>query len=907
MDSKVCFFYLSDLKRLILEKKYLLIFLFLAIFIITSFLILIKEPKYEAKASFFEDSEKSQTIGNLKDIILTDNYSPSSDAFSFLKTKTINKKLVEKLGLQISVLEENYKCEKLERIIYKNLKLFFSKKIDDDEVIEFSNVFYEKSTPSYFNINFLDKSSFEVYDVKMNLLGKKAISQVVNLKDLSFIIDFVPNKYIKKTIQIKIEPWITQVNDLLKNIEITKEKNSSNFLNLKIKYPHKETSIKILNTLMDMYHQHLVFESDDFIKNQITYLEKRRSDLENNLFSLIDKNENQLSLNAKTNGFVDLNTEVDTLLNKRETYQKKLEEISRQLDLLKNVNLIDIDKNICVDDNILKIIDEIKRFQEKKQAIQLSINKDLSLKKDLALDEKKDLELNNIINEKNHLSYFKRKNFEQNYLANLQNVFDIQNNNRLVDIFNEKKELTNNIENKNSSVSTGNINILDLNLIKDFQFQLDKSKDDLKLEISQLRHILKKINLKNFQISSISIFLSPDLVKNIIDISKKIKDFQNYTSKEIEVLQHEYDLEKKYIINHLEELLNLKKLNFKLINEKLFSLKKIQLNLISNEISFLSNKAKDLISRDVYEKKSEKKLLEENLNEIKNNLQNLISKITQENKLNMKSQMTQNMIESLTKLIESKKIDLNLKKINSRPVDLATANIISIHLLRNSFIVAFLGVFIFLIIYIYIAILRGFPISKEVLEALSLDYCGIISSKCHGIEVKNLKPDDLEALRKIISGLNEQNKIITSIASNGPNFVHYLAALLSVMGKNVLVIETKSEIDEKNGLFSFLDNDDKKFPIQKIQAYDFLPSGEKKYFAFELLKSFKFFEKLEQIKSKYDLILIYSDAKINSAEARVYLEFSDKVILTFKKETLEDIKLFINWDKEKKKLCFVTY
>ena len=119
-----------------------------------------------------------------------------------------------------------------------------------------------------------------------------------------------------------------------------------------------------------------------------------------------------------------------------------------------------------------------------------------------------------------------------------------------------------------------------------------------------------------------------------------------------------------------------------------------------------------------------------------------------------------------------------------------------------------------------------------------------------------MKAKDLESLRKIIAAIDEKkHKIITSIASKGPNFVHHLAFLLTKVGKKILVIETKSDAKNKKGLFPFLEKNLSKLPIQKLQ-YDFLPSGEKKYFAFELLKSAKFLEKLQQIKSKYDLILI---------------------------------------------------
>lgn len=291
-------------------------------------------------------------------------------------------------------------------------------------------------------------------------------------------------------------------------------------------------------------------------------------------------------------------------------------------------------------------------------------------------------------------------------------------------------------------------------------------------------------------------------------------------------------------------------------------------------------------------------------------MKNSVAKLGLEKKINLKSETTRNMIDSLSKLIESKNLDFNLKKINSKPIDLAIEPLYpnSLHLFRNSSMLGLVGVFIFLVITLYIAAIKGFSLSIESIKSLGFEYCGKLSFKCSGIEVEELKKDDLECLRKIIATIDERRqKIITAICAKGPNFIHYLAALLAIVGKKILVIETKSDINEKNGLFPFLENSLKKLPIQKLQAYDFLPSGDNKYFAFELLKSRDFLQILEDIKSEYDLILIYSDANINLAEARIYIEFSDKIILTFKEEIFDDIKVFVDWAKRKTKLSFITY
>jgi len=910
MENSLSFFCLNDLKRFFFEKKYYLICIFFLFFIFTAIFVLTLEPEYEAKASFFEDLEKTQKIGNLKDMVLSDN-SSVFDAFSFLKTKSLNKKLVEKLGLQISVIDERNKFRILYHNFLKNLKIYFEGDFQQEE-IEFSNVLYEKEFANYLHLKFLDNRSFEIFDSNNNFMGKKNIYETIKIKDICFTVNKIPQKYVEQTIKIKIDPWDKSVDKVINNIKITKDKTSPNFLFLKTKNTKKLYATKTLNVLMELYHEYLVEENENSIEKQIVYLEKRKRDLEKELYLVIEENEKQIAFNAKTKGFTDINTEVNNLLIKRENYQRFLEQITKDLDYLKNVNFKDVNRNVCLDENVLNIIDKIKRLEDEKQTLQVAIEKDLSTKKNVYSSAKSKVGLDKLINDKKNIDELIENININNPIEKNVMFFDFEKDNILITSSKKKTNFINNkvnlFEFNDFKFNKKKLSILDLSKAKELYYQLNRSKKDLKLEISQLDHILKNVKIQDFRFNSISPFLSQDLIKNIIDISKKIEDDQNYTKKEIETLKQEYNLEKKYIITFLEEILNLKKLNLNILNQKLFSLKKLQVNLIANEIVFLSTKVKEHISKVFFEKTNEKEVLEQNIKNIKNEMQSLVCKKSLENKLNMKAEMTKNMIDSITKLIESKKLDLNLKAINSKPIDLATVNIFSIHIFRNSFIIAILFVFIFFIIYLYIVILKGFPLSEGAIKSLFFDYCGKISFKCDGIEVKKLKSSDLESLRKVIVCIDKsKHKIITSIGSKGPNFIHYLAALLTIVGKKILVIETNSKIDEKDGLFPFLEKNKKKLPIQKIQAYDFLPSGKKKYFAFELLKSFKFLEKIEHIKSKYDLILLYSDAKIDSAEVKIYLEFSDKVILTFKKETLEDIQFFINWAKEKAKLCFVTY
>ncbi|NGX44125.1 MAG: hypothetical protein K1060chlam3_00288 [Candidatus Anoxychlamydiales bacterium] len=903
MDPDLSFFYLSDIKRFFIKKKILFFIAFCSFFLIAFFILLTLESKYSAEACFFEDVEnaKTKTIGSLKDIVLSDTNIVSSDASSFFKSKSLAKKVVKKLSLQISVEPDLNVFQRKCKIALKNLHFECRKKVEDTQDITYENIYFKKTKPKFYYLKISDDSFFEVLDLNKKMLCKSQVLEEVRLKDLSFTIKKIPKVFFNKTLKIRVDPIEEAIQKILKDIEVIKDKLAPNYLTIKTQNENRYLAPKILNSLMDLYLEHLKKEQKKIVQDQLTYLEKRKGSLEEDLFTFYEHLEKYLETNIKDKGFVSLDTEIATLLRKRETYQTNLNNYLEELKYLKSVDLSKIEKINFLDEKFIKLTDDIKRLKNRKKEVLISIRKDDF---DLKKTGKKVVDVEKTLLPKSSIDQLitevdKNRIFNSDSNSSLKNINFESSINDFVDITRIKqKEIDNNT-----------LNLMDLCDAKAQIKEISKKKDDTFLEISQIEHISKNVDKDSFQ-SSIANFLPEHLTKNINEIAKKLDDSKNYTIKEIESLKEEYNLEKKIIKSYLLDSLNLKNMNLKILDQKLTLSKKIQLKLLNQEISFLSTKARGYIFEKVQKIKDGKELLENKLIDLKKDMQNIVQKLAIEKKINLKSEMTKNMVESLSKLIESKNLDNNLKKNYSKVIDLAPIpdKNITIHLFRNSIILAILAFFITFIVSIYIRAIKGFPISFEVIKSLNFDFFGKISFKCNGIDVDQLKRKDLESLRQIISSIDvKKQKIIAALCSKGPNYVHYLAALLALSKKKILVIETKSEIEEKNGLFPYLEQDIKKLPIQKLQAYDYIASGNQKYFAFELLKSLDFIQMIDNIKDKYDLILIYSNAKLNSAEAKIYLDFSDKIILSVKEETLDDLKPFLSWAKEKKKLCFGTY
>ncbi len=893
MNPEISCFYLSDIKRFFFKNKFSFLLAFSIFFFIAFIILLSFEPKYIAEACFFEDVEQSgarTTIGRVKDIIISDSDISNSDASFFFKSKFLAEKLVKRLALQITIFPNENVFQRKCKIALKNLRFEFKKKVEDIQDIEYENISFKKTKPRFYYLKIFDNSFFEVLDLDKKVLTKSSIDQRVDLKDLSFTIKKIPKVFFNKTLKIRVDPINVAVQKILKDIKVIKDKTTQNYLILKVKNQNKHLAVKIVNNLMDLYLEHIKNEQTLLTQDQLKYLKERKDILEKDLQNYYEILEKYLKTNVKDKGFVNLDAEISLLLKKREDYQTKINNYVKELKYLKNFDLDEIEKVYYLDENFIKLIDDIKRLKDKKQKLLISIKKDdLYTIKDKAFDVEKILFdksfIDEIICEVDKDKIFNKDNSFENLTSDFVDFKNIK-----------QKDLDNNV-----------LNILDLSDAKAQIKEISKKRENLFLEISKIEHMLQNIDKDSFQSNVIDY---DHLTKNINEIAKKLEDSKNYTNKEIDALKQDYDLEKKMIKSYLKNSLDLKIMNLKTLDQQLIICKKIKLKLINDEILFLSSKAKDFIFEKIKKIKTEKQFLKNKLNDLKSDLQSVVEKLAIEKRLNLKSEMTKNMIDSLSKLIESKNLDFNLKKFNAKIISLAsTADTkVFVHLFRNSIILAFFCFFVVFILSLYIKAIKGFSISEDIIKALNFDFFGKISFKCNGADVNQLQAKDLEALRKIISSIDEKKqKIITAICFKGPNYLHYLASLLAISKKNILVIETKSEIEEKNGLFPYLERSIKKLPIQKMQAYDYIASGNQKYFGFELLKSLDFIQMIDNIKTKYDLIFIYSNAKLNSAEARIYLDFSDKIIVSIKEESLDDLKPFLSWANEKIKLCFVTY
>jgi hypothetical protein len=885
------FFCISDVIDLFKRKKNK-IFLFSFFSFMIVFLYFSKfDLSYSSTSLFQEGNLKKGMNHGIESIIFNSPTKQSSE--SFFKTQKLLKKVIQKLALQAQFIEEEKNFDKYKKNFLLNIKSLANKKNTETSFFQFENLSYEKNHPKILFLRFLDNNNFEVLDENYIFLTKAQIKEKVLINDLEFTLKkAIKNIKTNRLYKIQINPWLIAVNDAISRLEIKPSKLNPSFLNLTYTHENKYLTNLFLNTLMKTYVDILKNENEKVNNQQLSFLKSKKDKLLKELNVIFDENENQLIKITKNSFDKNLDDQVVSLNQLKNQLFQNIETIDKKIISLENFSkLNNINELNQETKEIVKKIDDLN-FQKNQISFldnklsQKTLNENIQ-----KIDEiQKEMDQNNIF-----LKNLKNFDILKNVIFSKYNI-SLENENqkkefekyllqRQKDLYFFKNLLT-------SNLSFKNFDLLDLDVIeKKYQTFLNVKDQNLS-EIEDIKFIIK--DLKNEKESFLySNFSLDQITKNFIDKIKKINeiifDEKNYLLKEKEKALLEKKLEKKYFLNHLYELLNIKKIKLNNIKTKLNELNQLKLDAINKNIYHLEKNKKNLIENQISYLKQEKEKKINKIKFLKEHLIDLLKKTSSDKKLKLHQDLTLKMIESTNNLIESKTVDHNLSIIESKIIDkaLLPSSENKPKILVFSFIAFLLVFFISFVIYLYRAVLKGFRVSKNNLLMQNLNYLGKIKNEKFNGEIDKLSLTTKSSLRNIIS-LIKDYKIISLFLSKSPNYTYSLAKLLSYTQRKVLIIDTTKE--DELSLLHMIDKKLKKTNIRKLDHYDLLPLGKKIEDSFEILYSKSFLDILNNLKEKYDNIIFLTDLNIKQVETKAFLKFSNKVIISFKDETLEDLK-----------------
>jgi hypothetical protein len=467
------------------------------------------------------------------------------------------------------------------------------------------------------------------------------------------------------------------------------------------------------------------------------------------------------------------------------------------------------------------------------------------------------------------------------------------------------------------SYSKSDFESADLTSIENFLMRYINQIEDSELQKKQYSHIKKQLKKTTFDITSLDITILDSFCSSLINeanaLNYKLHDEKNHSIKEKQRIQVELNTQKKFISDHLEEMIGMKDIHISLLSEKIISLQKIKRDRINQNLSSLYNQLtqkKENLRRNL---ELDIDLIKEKINFFNEKMNVLPVKWKKEKCLEFQQEMNMKIMQSLASMVEAKTIQNNMEKMLSKPFEFSLVPIFpkKPKLLFFMIIYSFIGTFCFFTIKFCFYLIKGQSASEETLAAMNFRVNGSISAACDGNNRDLLADKDLESLRKIISFIEQKkiiNPVIGIISNNGPDYSNILASLFSQKGKKVLLINASFQdihtAKDKVGLLQYLKKEIDVLPIERKDDFDFVPCGGRYRYSVELLGSTIFTSLIDEMRNKYDIIFLFSQSSFKFAQTRIFNQVCDKLIVSFKDESLLEIKNIFNDPSER--LSFVA-
>lgn len=822
---------------------------------------LTKHINYKAEGTFREKGVKGNHVGGLAQAIFSESFSGSSsenEAINLIKSRKLMQEVVKRMNLQATLIPETsgetlfnrmIKNIRIEWALFKNSFHPVLKDLPCPLCVE--NIQYSNEVPLFLNIHFMDQKNYEITDTTNGAnLGKGQTGAPFIAEAFSLTLkEKDPSELLNTTFSLILWPNKDIAERLSKELEVDTLKNDKGVLKFVYHNPDRHFASLFINTSMQVYQDYLKSYHDKLCTIQMDYLYRRQNETNDNLKNLLQEHAEFLASDVSNSGFTDSKEEIDFLVHRQHSLKDKL--LSKEL--------------------------EIKRLKtvEPNQAYF-----------DHYSDEPSDHIINGI----------------------LKDIRKLKQDRDTLDIALRKSTFLNDAELDKASYEYQGIN---LDMSEKIYLECCKKSSEEESSIRRTLFFLNELKDPDFEITSLSSVLN-DSVSNILinkasDIELNLKDENNQSTREQARLKADLDLQRTFLKLHLEQMIQLMKLNKQHIDEKIFALQNITLKLTDQQIALLEKYLYDYLQERINNLEQEKLIVNEHLQEINNDMAKLPKKWMYEQLIDQRVEVNQTIVEEVARIVETKNIGHNLDIIQSAPIDTAVAPLQpnSPKLLLKTMLGAALGGILGSILALGRALTSGVQASAANLRLLDQHVSGSLSRSYDPTSKKPLKDEDLNTLRRLQSYLerppnDQENKerqspSVLLIEGQGPDYSHDLAHLIHKKSRRVLVIDldfNQPLAAPSKGLLQYLQGEIPTLPIQKAEYGAYLPAGGVHRFTSELLSSPLFAETLGTLSKEYDWIIAVSRAFVKSAEAEMLSTLFPMIAITIEKEKIEELAFY---------------
>lgn len=871
-DKRPQFFFLS-LKDLVgvLSKKRRSIFLGGAgIAFLALMLTLTKPVVFKAEGRFFaspdgEGSSSSMGSGSFFSTLVGMSQDNPS-AIGIMNSDLILDPLVEEGALQLRL--HPLKTKSKAAHIYENLKVAYAhykKRRRPVTTPEFHPLIclsatYLGDVPVLGRATFKKDGAFtlvvdgEVHEGNLGIPveGKNfsitlAVKEEANIKGETYSFDLVPKH--------------TVIRELSKGFIIESDADNPNILDIAYSHPDRDYAVFMVNELMRQYQVYLKKKSKERSEVQLAYLNTRkketRRELEADLQELADNSRSEI----ESAGFASSADEGAFLSSQLEALRKRGFEIDLTMDHLLTLKESPGTPSEVMGSEALSALSRALRDLElKKEGLEIAL---YSRGNEGIKDAEKALE-----SRMEKLSQVSKDRFEVEELL-ASNAEEGMLPKALRGDAQSKKMIRKNLENKLKTLSLctrvleeqiedpifldNTFSGISLDTANSLYLSYNRDLDVVELERKKKEDILEKLAMPDFEISSLSGVLddsvSQEMIRNVSQLSLKKTDEKNRTEKERERLSQLIDVQRSFLIKHLEESKNLLVLKEDVIKKKIEALQMVTHQLYGKEMSVIKGNYLSQVEGKIDFLRKEKEQIRERVEELKQKMATLPQKKIKEMLLDLEQTVSKTILSDITQLVESKNISHNLEQIESRPVDYAFAPVLPDSPKLFLFLVggSILGAVFASFLVLGKEFAEGFEATEDTLDILGLNLLGTLYIEDLRQRLNYLTKDNLTSLRRAKALIEKQKgeKEATLILGRGPNYSSYLAALLEKEGKRVKLL-----------------------------------SFERETFLVEKLSSPEFKRELEADKNEYDLVLLVFPYLPEEGEAEAIALQSKTLLIT---------------------------
>jgi hypothetical protein len=909
-------------------------------------LLVLRSPSYQIEASFKEGVEKNGGDFVLKDFLgMVGPSQQQPQAAAFMKSFRVLKPFVEKMGLQATVPRPGGWMRKLFRRIGDNLKLEMGMAIPDLDSFGFRNVHYEGETPLRFFLNFEDAHHFVLLDSdRKTVVSQGTVGQEVDFLEGRLTLVQAPEKLRTHfCYRLILDPCFEVVDGFRKKLKIDSNKTNKSIYNLTLSFRDRRQGVLCLNEVMAEYQRYLKSEHDQIAKEQLTYLEKRQEQVHEKIGEMLDEHTAYIRANLGAKGFIGLNQESESFLRPHQEMLGQLLAIDVELSRLNLADPIHLfsGKEASFSKHFQETAQLVQNLKSQRDLLQLSLQQGRFLPDAEQQFEAKREEMRDIRSQREELEQLLGKMQQgeslsssaghwagplaswaekigrserpeeardlAEYLENYSRLLLVQEN-----VVQERLFYENGTPPEWEGIDGSTSNALFM--------EYNKKLDVAEAAHYHYRQLEKQVQESEFELGSLSSLLkdplSQDLIARATGLSLKLKEEKYHSSKEGERWQEELTLQRKILSSHLEQLAKVEELNLSLIRDKMRNLQKVSLDYINRQLSVCHAQFHDAIEERKSALLQEKKILETKMQELRVQAADLPEKWRLEKWLEVKTELGEKMMESITQAVESKTIGHHLHHVESKPLDFATLplgpnppQLLSmslagaLSLFFGSFMWGLMG-----------SILKGFPATAEKLKAIKCPYLGKIGFLCDGSAVEKVEGPDLETLRHLSFFLEEasERKVVGLLQGEGPDYSYALAEHLARLSHRSILLRcdfgAPFRAEDLPGLLQLWKGEIKEWPIRKASGFDWMTAGGYSLFGVEVMQSKKFQQLIEGLKERYHWIFLVVRSPLHQAESMAALRVCDQAIVTLSEEPIELLTPFQQWAYHKpgNRLNFMT-